>query len=640
MLDKNALSQLQSLKQEIRSSVPRFTGRVRATSGRYGFVNTDAGDSYFLAPDEMDKVLPGDRIDFRVESTTEGKEQAIIEKLLSSEITEVFGNYIVRGKGHFIETDHNNLKRWLFVPPNKRMNAKEGDLVRAHISQHPFPSGKTQAAIDAIVGNIADGGVEQRFTAIKWGLSLMFSEAVQQEVKALQNAGLDEVLKQRTDLSHLPFVTIDSASTRDLDDALFAEAQSDGWTLWTAIADPAALVQPGSELDKSALERSTSIYFPDMVLPMLPSELSEQLCSLQAGELRPAMVVELRIGEDGSVRQTHIYQACIRSRAKLSYTQVAQLIDGETTDIAAELHGPLLHLYDCANALLSWRQRHALVMEDRPDFKLVFDAQGKVQDIVMVERTLAHRIVEESMLACNLAVARWLAEQHSGFFSENAGVRSERLADVTELLNAELGVDNLELSTLEGYVSALQHADNSNSKLPLRMIVSRQQERTNFSLQALPHMGLGFDVYTNFSSPLRRYNDLLIHRMVKCLLNDEAAVLPTAEELDQLQTRQNMARAAALQAETWLKLDWLSKHDKTQPFEATVLHINPMGITVRLNETGIDGMIEKRKGSAWSFDSRTLSADFEGAHYQLGQKVQVKVKDIVAQSRVALFVLA
>ncbi|WP_430459445.1 VacB/RNase II family 3'-5' exoribonuclease [Thalassolituus sp. LLYu03] len=641
MLDKNALSQLQSLKQEIQKAVPRHEGTVRATGGRFGFVNTDDGLQFFIAPEEMEKVLPGDRIAFRVEPAGEGKEQAIIEALISTDLNEFFGTYIVRGKGHFVEADHPTLNRWIFVPPAKRMNAADGDLVRAHIAQHPYPHGKAQAELDEIIGKGDEPHIETRFIKRKWGLTDAFAEECLAEVAALCAAGLDALTADRTDLTHLPFVTIDSASTRDIDDALYAEALSNGWNLWIGIADPAALIQPGSALDKAAAQRTTSVYFPDEMIPMLPPELSEQLCSLQQDQNRLSMVVELRISEQGAIENIHIHNALIRSHAKLSYNQVAAYLEGdEHGDLAAELHGPLIHLDACARALGNWRKTHCLIMDDRPDFKLVLDDNGKVRDIVRMERNQAHRVVEESMLACNRAVAAWLATRESGFFIEHSGVRTERKGEVAALLKEHLPLERKpELATLEEYVSLMQQADASPSELPLRTIVSRQLERSNLSLEAKPHMGLGFAYYTTFTSPLRKYNDLLIHRIVRSLLNNDSPVQPDDSLLAAIQAGQNNARICAQQSETWMKLQWLAQQDKETVYDATIIHMNSGAFTVRLDNTGIEGTIDRRKASGWTFETKTITHRSEQGLFMLGQAVKVKVQDVQAKGRAAKFAL-
>jgi len=472
MLDKNALSQLKSLKQEIQQSTPRFEGTVRATAGRFGFVNTEDGQSFFLSPEEMEKVLPGDVVAFRVEPAGEGKEQAIVESLISTVQNEFLGRYVVRGKGHFVEADHPTLNRWIFVPPAKRLQAKDGDLVKAHISQHPFPKGKAQADLDAVIGNDQTPHIERLFVQQKFGLSDAISDAAQAQVDALCAQGVDTIANERSDLTHLPVVTIDSAGTRDIDDALYAEAQSSGWTLWIAIADPAALIEPGTPLDELAKTRATSAYFPDQVLPMLPPALSEQLCSLQAGELRLAMVVELRLSQDGDVRQTTLHNAIIKSRAKLTYNQVSHLIAGECDEIAAELQGPVLHLSDCAKALAANRLRNCLVMEDRPDFKLLVDEDGHVTDIVRIERNDAHRLVEECMLVCNRSVALWLKERNAGMFIEHAGVRSERIGEVAALLRENLPPEaKPKLDNLAEYVKLMQQEAKAECELPLRTLI-------------------------------------------------------------------------------------------------------------------------------------------------------------------------
>lgn len=641
MLDKNALSQLKTLKQEIHDSIPRHTGIARATSGRYGFVNTEDKLQFFLSPDEMDKVFPGDTIAFRVETTGEGKQQAIIEKLISSPSDSFYGTYIIRGKGHFIEPDDALLNRWVFVPPAKRRNAKEGDLVRAHISQHPYPGGKAQAHIDDIIGHIDDDFIEHTFIQARSGIPTSFSEPSQQQVQQLLEQGLDDELEKRTDLTHLPFVTIDSAGTRDIDDALYAEARSQGWSLWIAIADPAALITAGSAIDQDAMAHSTSVYFPAQVIPMLPPELSEQLCSLHENEPRLAMVVEIKVTEEGSIESTNIHNAKIRSQGKLSYSQVAQLINGEDNDIAAELNGHLLHLNSCAQALLKYRQEHCLVMDDRPDYKVSTDSHGKAIDIVKIERNIAHRLVEECMLACNRSIANWLAEKQAGFFVTHKGIRTERIGDIATLLREQLNSDQKpKLNTLESYISWLQRAGQATSELPLRTIITRQLERSMLSLEAAPHFGLGFQHYTTFTSPLRKYNDLLLHRIIKALLNNQQAPQPTAEQLTHIQQQQSSSRAAANQTEQWLKLCWLQQQPAHAEFEATILHMNATSFTARLEDSGIEGVIDRRKLKGdWTFDSKTMTYSSGKQTLMLNQLIQVSIQDINVSARTLRFTL-
>ncbi|WP_300425479.1 VacB/RNase II family 3'-5' exoribonuclease [uncultured Thalassolituus sp.] len=634
MLDINALSQLKQLKQEIHENTPRFDGRVRGSSGRFGFAVTEEGQSYFLSPDEMEKVLPGDEISFRVEPAGDDKEQALVEKLIRSEISDFCGRYIVRGKGHFIEPDHDQFNRWIFVPPNARMNAKDGDYVAATMSRHPYPSGKAQAKIEAILGDETTPHIERLVMQQRFALSAEFSEDVMKEVENLVAAGIDAKCADRTDLTHLPFVTIDSAGTRDIDDALFAEAHSDGWTLWVGIADPEALIDAGSALDNEARKRSTSVYFADRVLPMLPPELSEQLCSLQAGSRRLAMVAELRLEQDGNVREVKLHNALIESRAKLTYAQVAQLIDDTCEEIPAELHGPLRHLADCARTLNQWRAAHCLLMDDRPDYKLILGEDGRASDIVKIERNAAHKLVEECMLVCNRSVALWLRERNAGFFIEQNGIRTERLGEAAALLKEQLNLEGKPvLGELESYVALLQQAEQSSSDLPLRTILSRQMERSQFGREGKPHMGLGFNCYTTFTSPLRKYNDFLIHRTVRALLNDEPAPAIEDDVLTGIQDMQTRGRIGASQAEQWLKLQWLQTQPENGIYEGTIVHMNSGSLTVRLDDTGIEGVIDRRKAKGWTYDSKTMTHSNGEERFILGQPMRVIVHEIDVPKR-------
>lgn len=643
MLDINALSQLKKLKQEIHDSTPRFEGKVRGTSGRYGFAMNQEGKSYFLTPDEMEKVLPGDEISFRVEPTSDDKEQALIEKVIRSDIRDFCGRYIIKGKGHFIEPDHDSLNRWIFVPPSARMNAKDGDLVAATLTKHPYPHGKAQASITKIIGNDETTNIERLFMMARAGIEEEVSEAALAEAKTLCEQGLDNHFEDRTDLTHIPFVTIDSAGTRDIDDALFAESHGDGWTLWVAIADPAALIQPGSELDNSAQKRATSVYFPDTVLPMLPVELSEQLCSLQAETKRLALVAEIHLSEEASVKEIKLHRACIESRAKLTYMQVAQHIDSICEDIPAELHGSIHHLADCATALNLWRQKNALVMEERPDFKLVLNPEGKISEILKIERNDAHKLVEECMLVCNRSVAEWLKERGLGFFIEQKGIRTERIGEVSALLTEQLALtDKPKLDDLNTYIELIQKSEQVETELPLKTIISKQMDRSKFGQSGLPHLGLGFSCYTTFTSPLRKYNDLLIHRIIHSVLKEDETPTSTDDTLlESIQDAQSRGRLAANLSEQWLKLIWLAAQPESNSYPATLVYMNNNNFTVRLDDTGIEGSIDRRKAKGkWVFDSKTMTHKNGDHCYMLGMQFKVIVQELDIAKRDLKFRLA
>lgn len=636
MLDKNALSQLQSLKQEIQASIPRYEGRVRATGGRFGFVVTDDNQQFYLSAEEMEKVLPGDRIAVRIETSTDDKQQAIIESLIETTLNDFCGTYVIRGKGHFVEADHPALNRWIFVPPKQRQQCQEGSLVKAHLSQHPYPHGKAQASVDINMGTAADNGIEARFMCEKWQLPTEFPADCLEQANQLVSTGIESLLASRADLTALPLVTIDSPSTRDLDDALCASITDSGWTLHVAIADPAALIEPGSALDRESLKRSTSVYFANLTIPMLPAVLSEQLASLVPGQQRLALVAEIQVSSDGQATLTGLQQAVISSRAKLGYTQVAEFMaDPQQGEIPAGLHDSLKALADCAAALGRYRREHYLAVDERPDYRLQLDDQGKVRDILRLDRNDAQKLVEECMLVCNRLSADWMAERGAGIYVEHAGIRSERMGDVAALLREQLALSGKpKIKTVEDYRNLVKQAEAADSPWPLRDIINRQLERSYLTSTANPHMGLGFEHYTTMTSPLRKYNDLLVHRLLAQMLSAQEVALPTPETLQAVQDQQLKVRAASGQADTWMKLGWLQSRDSQEVYDAVIQQANANSITVRLEAWGIDGQIDRRKaGNQWNFDSKTLSHSNGSQTLGISQNVRVRVQEINPQKR-------
>ena len=657
MLNLDALSQLKSLKKDIHASIPRHEGKVRATGGRYGFVNTDDNQQFFLSPDEMDKVLSGDRIAFKVEETKEGKSQAIIEKLISSSQDEFVGQYIVKGKGHFVSPDHPTFNRWVFVPPAQRTGAKDGDLVACKISQHPYPHGKVQAKVLEIIGQVSDRQIESNIMIRKWDLAGEFSEHCLNEAQALLSVmGEAMAAEPREDLSSLNWLTIDSAMSRDLDDALCCEKTDTGWNLHVAIADPSCAIKPASELDQEALRRGTSSYFADNMIPMLPSSLSEGAFSLLPQQVRPAVVCHLSISAQGEISDYRLENALIESKAKLSYSQVATFLnEHDTSDTDEQLDDAikpvLTQLNACALALNGYRRAHNLVLDDRIEFRGLLGENGKIEQIISMERNAAHKLVEECMVAVNRSVAEFLSQQAHGLFIQHAGIRSERQGEARALVKEQLAISNPEkIATLEGFIEIQQliaagdaSCENGKFELPLQAILARQLERSKFGIEAKPHVGMGLKAYTTFTSPLRKYNDLLVHRLVKAYLA-EAPIDPIqADVLEQVGKAQNNTRMAAWQAEQWLKAEWLLRQfneeknssnnsaNNQEGFKRAghIVQINSGGFTVRLDDNGIEGQFEVRRNKEWKFDTKTMTHTKGDKTYRLEQPVMVTIANVV-----------
>lgn len=632
MLDPNTLNQLRQLKQTIEAQKDRAEGTVKGSQGRFGFVVLDDGREIFLPPEQMQRVFPDDRVAVEVIAGGEGKPVAKLEKLLSSPLREFTGQYVIREGAHFVEPDLPRLSRWLFVPPKLRRNARHGDYVRARIARHPFEDGRPQARVDAIIGNADSPRLEVNYALARHGCpaeELPFDEADLTPPD----------LAQRLDCTALPFLTIDGVDTLDMDDALHAEADGDGWRLRVAIADPTAWVRPGSALERALARRGQSVYLPGHCVPMMPASLANERCSLLPGQERAALLCTLSVAADGTITGCEFAQARILSRARLSY-------DEATAALAEEqhpLHAELQRLDAVSAALRAQRQRDHLLVPDRNDYRYAVNERGHISDIHCEPRNPAHRIVEECMVATNRSAAEFLRGDDALFIVHN-GFRPERGDNVRRLLEAHApALAAIDFSAPEGYLQLLQSLPTSEPTpaeesgpapaLPLRSVLSRSLERSRLQRRAAPHFGMGLPAYTTITSPIRKYSDFLLHRIIKARLGGAEPPRLDDQQLAQLQTSGDNARQASRLAEQWLNCLWLQQQPAAV-HEGEIVHINSSGFTVRLLASGVEGVVDTRKlPEKHSFDQVALRLSGAGRIYQLEQRVSVSVASIDVKKR-------
>lgn len=632
MLNADALQQLKSLKKDINDSKEIARGVVKGSNNRFGFVTLEDGKDIYLSPDEMLKVFPGDEVEIEIQRDDKNKEFGLVEKLIASHLKRFVGKYVVKGKAHFVEADVPGMSRWIFIPPNKRKKAQENDFIDCQIAQHPIRNGKPQAEVLTVIGAADKPGIERDYAICKHQLESDWDKETLQQVNSITEQTIAEQQQGRKDLRNQPFVTIDSASTTDMDDALFVETVENGWLLKVAIADPTALIAAGSALEKTALRRMTSIYFPGAPLAMLPESISSQICSLLPKVDRLALICEIAIDSQGKVGDYTLYEATIHSCAKLSYDEVAAfLAQPAENPIASEAATILTQLATLSTTLRQWRTENALLGDDRPDYRLRLNEQQKISTIDRLESNAAHRLVEECMIAANRCAADFISQHSSpGLFVTHAGVRSERQSNVLDVARKrwpEQTPDNL--STKEHYVNLVRLAQQDQALPPLKTIIARQLERSLYSTTAKPHYGMGLDAYTTFTSPLRKGNDFYVHRIIKKIINAEPANLLNDSELEQLQAQTITARRAVNEMEQWLKCQFIEPM-KGQTFEATVVRITSSGFQVRLNENGIEGFVStKAMPVKYSFDPDLMTLTSKSKdQFMLDQSVRVVVDSV------------
>ncbi len=626
MLNQDSLTQLKGLKAQMEAEKERADAVIKGTQARYGFAVLDDGREIFIPPDEMLKAFPDDRVQVCIRPDRGDKPIAEVEKLLECPIGEFNGRCVRKGKALFVEPDLPRLSRWLFIPPHARNGVKEGDFVRAGLLRHPIRDGKPQAKILSIIGNADTVGIENLYTASKYQMSREWSA----EALAELDAGLASAEplgdQRRRDLTDLEFVSIDSARTQDIDDALYAAPNSNGWCLYVAIADPTPFIQPGGTLDKEIAARGTSIYFHGDAIAMLPEKLSQETCALAENELRPALVCKIEVSDSGKVGEFEFIEAVIRSRAKLSYIAVDRYLAGNYDELMSHAT-PLEALYQVYRALRGHRETAELVMEERPEYRWILNDQKKIDRIEKCEKLLSQKLVEECMVAANRCCARFLREREcAGPFIGHRGFRPDRKDEIKRFVTRFMpDFAERDLGELPVYRDAIQRM-NQATELPLRSMANRLLARAELVAKPAAHMGMGLECYSNCTSPLRKYVDFLAHRQIKAILHGDDSTAHSNAELGELSTRLAQVRSATREAELWLQCEYLAD-SVGQEFDAIVAQISSSGFTAKLVDSGIEGQVDLRKDpEKFSFDRWAATLSSATRTFRLEQPVRVRLE--------------
>ncbi|WP_444911179.1 VacB/RNase II family 3'-5' exoribonuclease [Microbulbifer sp. PAAF003] len=642
MLNADALKQLSQLKTDIRSSKEFAEGRVRGSNGKFGFVELDDGREAFLPPNEMERVFPGDRVRVSLSEENKGKLAAELDALIDSQLDYLVGQYVQRGQGHFIQPTQNGLSRWIFLPPKARGKAQPGEFIACKVNRHPFKDGRAQAKVETVIGKPDMPGIEHAYVVAQFKLPEQFGAAAQKQADTIAEK-LTTVTGERTELSELGFATIDAETTRDMDDALAVSSRDGGWTLHIAIADPSSLIDENSPLDKEAFNRAHSQYLPGETLPMLPRNLCENLFSLVPGELRPALVIHIDIDNDGTIGNSRYEFAAIRSLHKLSYEQVSRFIEGDDSAVPQEQQDSLRNLAAIYEARAAYRASHSLAMEDRPDYEIRLNDQRKIERIEKQERNIAQRMIEEAMLATNISMGGKLAEIEQGCFSVHLGFREERMGEVRSLLK-ELLPEHAEadLGQLEHYLALVKHLENHEEPQMnnLLAVLKRMLRPGQLDNKVGAHLGLGLEAYATVTSPIRKYNDLHNHRVLRAAAQGEKASPLADDKIESLQESLIRGRQANRALEQWLYAQFIEKK-VGQEFTGKITLVNGAGIGVRLDDFGIDGFVRMNgdKKNLPTFDGKHLVLTHNEKRFHLEQEVSVKVASVDVDKRRIAFEL-
>ena len=634
LLKNNSL--LSQLKSQLRETTPRIEGRIKGTDRGFGFLETEDGKSYFVPPPYMKKVMHGDVVKAVLHEETDNKgqlrENAEPEELIEVGLNRFIGRIQkVQGKLAVVP-DHPSIKqaiRGKAVSGLDESTLAEGDWVVAFLKNHPLKTKNSGFSVD-ITQLIAKS--DDHYAP--WWVILARHDLPHEQPVIDENWTLtDPEGLVRQDLTSDNFFTLDSESTLDMDDALAITPRAEGgWVLKVAIADPTAYVAEGSAADIEAKSRAFTLYLPARTVTMLPKALSDDLCSLVENQRRPALVATITLDASGAqVGTTEFSAAWIESKAKLDYLKVSDWLEGtgDWQPSSPQIADTLKALEALAAARLAWRHDNALVFKDFPDYRFVLDAEGKVIDIVTEERRVGHKMVEEAMLLANVCAADFLAEKTGqGVYNVHQGFDSEKVGNALELIAEEGLTYHDEAFTAENLDTLLgfRHLRLALDNLESGWLDARLRRHQGFSLLSIvpgPHFGLGFKSYATWTSPIRKYGDILNHRLIKAVLAGETPH-PLDENLpEQLTAARKINRQAEREVKDWLYARFLEEK-VGERFEAEIFNINRGGMRARLISNGAAVFIP---GSSIHAVKDEIICDADNAWIKIKDEVQYRVTD-------------
>ncbi|MDD2767172.1 MAG: ribonuclease R [Methylococcus sp.] len=626
-----------------------IAGRVIGHPDGFGFLHPDDGSGdLFISPKDMRALIHDDRVVVSVRGIDRrGRREAAVVQILERNTHSAVGRLYVEKSIAYVVPDNKRIPIEILVPENALGGAVHGQIVVVDIVEQPTARREPIGRVAEILGNHMAPGMEIEVAIRNYDLPNEWPAEVDAAIAGLAPTVPEEAKAGRVDLRDLPLVTIDGEDARDFDDAVYCRRTPKGWKLYVAIADVSHYVKPGTALDGEAHTRGTSVYFPERVIPMLPEVLSNGLCSLNPEEDRLCMVCEMLLDADGNVGRAKFYEAVMRSHARLTYNQVAGILVEGDQELRRRYKPLVPHLENLHAVYLSLRQardeRGAIDFETQ-ESKIVFGAGRKIETIVPVVRNDAHRLIEECMIAANMATARFLAKTKVPHLLRiHDGPTAERLTDLRTFLGeVGLRLDGGDEPEPKHYAALLESIRGRADEHLVQTVLLRSLAQAVYSPDQKGHFGLASDAYTHFTSPIRRYPDLLIHRAIKHALSTakpgEFAYSHNDLVLagEHCSTCERRADEATRDVVSWLKCEFML--DKLgEEFDAVISAVTSFGFFAELREIFIEGLvhISNLDKDFFHYDpiGHRLTGERSGVRYRLGDTVRVKVARVDLDER-------
>ena len=631
-----------------------IAGTVQGHPDGFGFLVPDDKakhpDDLFLSPREMAQVMHGDRAMVRMSGLDrKGRPEGKIVEVLERSTKTLVGR-VIQGQGvTIVAAEDKRINQDILIPYHLDMGAKPGQVVMVELTAQPSSGAHPMGKVVQILGNYADSGMEIEIALRKHKLPHEFSAAAIKQAEKIPKLVQAADYKGRIDLRELPLITIDGETARDFDDAVYAEKQGAGWRLVVAIADVSFYVKPDDALDKEAFERGNSVYFPRRVIPMLPEALSNGLCSLNPDVERLCMVCDMQIDAAGIVQKYQFYPSVMRSKARMTYTKVADMLEnpqGENAQEYAHIMPHVQNLYALFKLMLNQREKRGAIEFESTETMMIFDDNGKIEKIIPVQRNDAHRLIEECMLAANVCAADFLkTHEHAALYRVHEGPTPEKLEALrTFMAEVGFGVTGGDKPHAKDYGKLMNLIKTRPDAQLLQTVLLRSMQQAVYSPDNVGHFGLAYEAYAHFTSPIRRYPDLLIHRAIKAVVNGEKY---KAKDWNNLGVHCSMTERRADEAtrdvNNWLKCYYMQ--DKIgEIYEGTVAGVTAFGVFVALDGVYVEGLVHVTElgNDYFNYDKarHEMVGERTGARFRLGDRLTVKVARVDLETSKIDFTLA
>lgn len=629
-----------------------LTGKVIGHRDGFGFFTPDVPvgspkpKDFYISSHEMQRVFHGDIVEAILVDRTDrkGRKEVKIIDVIEPRKAGIVGRYYVESKVAFVRPDDARIQQDIIIAEKENSGARHGQIVVVDIIQRPNKRTSAVGKVIEVLGEHLAPGMEIEIALREHDLPHTFSPEVLEEVAKLADEVPEEAKQSRVDLRDLPLVTIDGEDARDFDDAVYCKPEeSGGWRLWVAIADVSYYVRSGTALDEEAISRGNSVYFPSQVIPMLPEKLSNGLCSLNPDVDRLCMVCEMTISEKGQLSSSQFYPAVMRSHARFTYTKVAAILDGDEalcsqySHLLPELHN-LNQLY---LALATARDKRGAIAFETQESQFIFNENRKIESIVPLERNDAHKIIEECMILANVATAEFV-EKHNmpGLFRAHDKPGEEKYKNFVTYL-AELGIKLpfTEEPTPKDYSHILTLIAGRPDQELIQTMLLRSMKQAVYQSDSIGHFGLALETYSHFTSPIRRYPDLVIHRVIKAILQaqennvvNDGCYSYTPEQVIELGEHCSMTERRADDATRdvadWLKCEFMQDH-VGDTFSGVISTVTNFGLFVRLADLHIEGLIHITSlgRDYYHFDDvrMCLTGENTNTKYHVGDILEVQV---------------